>query len=444
MAQILTPTFQTAMAAPVRRPLVVVTAYPNRVAREITTEVVAWSVERHRGQKAGKATLVVANPGGVYAMESGEARAGWLAPGTRVTMRQGLRTANGVETVPVFTGEVFAADARYRRGEGELLTVHLLDRAGRFFSQEITSPLYQNVQANAILNALFTSYGGLAPDDIQLAPVDYLVPRIQFVEEALMDAGHLLMQAARQRLFFDADGRLRSAPLQPPAEAAWTVAARDIVWAQDAWAPPPATVYTVTGRTQASLRQVGDEVLWQEVTVSGYQFGVMANVPFTPAGAVYEEIRLEPVTPLTAFEQVALYGTSGDGITVKVLSPAGRALTFRCYGKQVYYTTPSVMATVEAADLLARFGAIRDEVTNTVVKDEATALWLAGHALDEARWSQHTLTLRLLGHPGIEPGDLLALAHPRTGQPLCLLANRVAHAGRRGREEWTEVEGVCL
>ncbi|HOF86850.1 MAG TPA: hypothetical protein PLZ36_01930, partial [Armatimonadota bacterium] len=314
MAQSLSASYQAAMAAAVRRPLVTVTAYPGGDARAITAAVAAWSVERQRGTRAGTATLTVANPGGAYGPGGGAPCAGWLAPGTRVTIRQGLRTAAGDETLPVFTGAVQVAETAYRRGDDELLTVHLLDGAGRFCHQEIISPLYQQVQANDIVSALFTTYGGMDASAIQLAAADYLVPRVQFVEEALMDAGHLLMQAARRRLFFDADGVLRSAPLAPPAAPQWTIGAREIMQVTDAWAPPPATRCTVTGRTQASQRQVGEEVLWQEVTVSGYQFGAMVNVPFTPAGAVYEEVRLEPVTPLAAFEQVALYGVTGEGI----------------------------------------------------------------------------------------------------------------------------------
>jgi hypothetical protein len=435
MAYALTGNYLEAMTAAVRRPLARVTAFADGVAREITADLVAWSVERHREHRAGSATLLVANPGGAAA---------WLAPGTRVTVEQGLRTAAGAEYVPVFTGDVCTAEALYRRGTGEVLTVRLLDRAGRAIAQEITSPRYTLQQANAIVTALFTDYGGLSPAEIQLAPADYMAPELQFVEESLMDAGHLLMQAARQRLYFDAAGVLRSAALALPSQPQWTVAARDIVWVQDTWAPPPATQVTVTGRLQASLRQVGEEVPWEEVTVSAYQFGIVVNVPFAPSGAVYEAVRIEPITPLSPFEQIALYSTTPTGITVKVVSPAGRQLTFRCYGKQVYYTTPHVLATAEDAALTARFGTIRREAHNPAVTDAATGLWLAGRLADEARWSQHALTLRLLANPGIEPGDVLALTHPRTGQALLLLANAVSHAGRRGREEQTTVEGWVL
>lgn len=441
MAYALSSTYLEAMAGPVRRPVVRVTAYPGGVARDMTDDLVAWATERHREHRAGSATLVVANAGGRYDPTGGD-RAGWLAPGTRVTVQQGLRTAAGEEYVPVFTGEVCTAEALYRRGEGETLTVRLLDRSGRAFAQEMTSPRYTLQQANAIVTALFTAHGGLAAGDIQLAPVDYVAPEIQFVEETLMDAGHLLMQAARQRLYFDAAGVLCSAPLALPAQPQWTgIAGREIVWAQESWAPPPTTRCTVTGRLQASLRQVGEEVPWEEVTVSAYQFGVAVTVPFSPSGAVYEEVRLEPVTPLSAFEQISLYSTTPAGIVVKVVSPAGRTLTFRCYGKQVYYTTPHVLATAEDAELSARHGVIRREVSNPAVKDEATALWLAGRLVDDARWSRHALTLRLLANPGIEPGDVLAVTHPRTGQALLLLANVVGQAGRRGREEHTTVAG---
>lgn len=433
MAQVLTESYRAAMAAPVRRPLVTVTAYPTGEEREITGDIVSWSIERYREPRAGTATVAVANPGGA---------ASWLTPGTKVTIHQGLRTANGDETLPIFTGEVCTAETRYRRGEGEVLAARLLDRAGRAFAREITSPRYQGMQANAIVTALFTDFMGLTEDDIQLAPADYLTPDSQFVEETLMDAGCLLMQAARRRLFFDAEGRLRSASVELPNTPQWTdVAARDILWLRENWTPPAATTCAVTGRMQASLRQVGEETLWQEVTASAYQFGMMVNVPFAPTGAVYEEVRVEPVTPLAPFEQIALYGVSPDGITVKILSPAGRALTFRCYGKQVFYTTPYVLATADDADLSARFGAIRRDVANPAVKDETTALWLATQTINEARWSMHTVTLRLLANPAIEPGDALAIIHPRTGQPLLLLANAIGQAGQRGLEEYTTVEG---
>jgi hypothetical protein len=441
MAIALSGSLVAAMGLAVRRPVVRVWAYPAGVAHDVTADLVRWSCERSRGQQAGAAELTLANPAGAY----DAARSAWVAPGTRIVMRAGLHTAAGDELVTVFTGEVADTESSYGRGQGEMIRVRALDRAGRALRTEITSPRYLDSQASAIITALFTAYGGLAPAEIALSPVDYVVPRVQFVEESLMDAGYLLAQAAGRRLFFDAEGVLRWEPLGVPGVVAWSHAdGKAIVAAREERRPPRATRVTVTGRLHDPVRQAGDEVAWAEATARDYEYGLMLEVPFAPSGAVYEEVRLEPVTPLAPFEQVTLYASSGTGITVKIVSPGGRDITFRCHGKQVYYTTPYAVGTASDPALATRVGDIAREVTNPAVRDDLGAALLAARLLEEAIRAQRRLTLRLLANPGLEPGDLLAITHPRTGEALYVLADAVRHAGRRGVEDSTTVEGCVV
>jgi hypothetical protein len=444
MARQLTTTYQTAMAQPVRHPAPQVLAYPSGVAQDISADMLGWSSTRYYTHRAGKATLTVVNPGGRYHPGGPSPRADWLAPGTRVVLRQGLRGAMGVEQVSVFTGTVCTAEAGYRRGEGETLTVHLLDRAGDALQREICSELYTNHPARDIITALFTAHG-VSASEIVLAPSSYRVPRIQFVAETLMDAGQLLAEAMLQHLYFDADGVLRSRPLALPGTVDWTYAdGRAVVSVRDGWEVPTFTACLVTGRTLPGLREVSEEVLWQSATVQGYEWGAMVNIPFMPRGAVFEDIRLEVAGTLAPFEQVALYSADAKGIVVKVVSPIGRTLTIHCFGKQVYYNTPYVQAVAKDDALIARFGQVRMEHANTTLGDTILALALATHQLDLARWRQHTVTARLLANPGLEPGDLLSLTHPRTGQALLLLADTVTHAARRGSEDATTVTGLVV
>jgi len=439
----LSNTFTAAMAASVRRPVARVVCFPGGEERELSGDLISWEVERVAEHTAGQASLTFASPEGRY--RAGGERGEWLLPGTRVQLQLGLMTDAGAEVFTVFTGEVEEATARYRRMEGEVLDVRLLDRAGRFLRQQLTSPLYTGESANDILHDLFTSFGGLSAEEIALAPVDYQIPRLQFVEETLFDAGMLVLQAAGQRIYFDAQGMLRSMPLAVPATISWYLPdGNTLLWARETTGKPAATRVLVTGRLGDPTRQVGEEVLWEEVTASDYDGAIMVEVPFRPAGALYEEIRLEVVTALAPTEQVVLYRQSATGITVKVVSPGGRAITFRCLGRQVYYTTPYVTGTATDAVLTERFGERTAEYSNPAVASDADAEVLAELLLAEARRAQFSVELCLLTHPGIEPGDLLAWTHPRTGETLQLLAKGVTHSGRRGMAETTRVTATVV
>lgn len=430
----LSPTLQAALIDPVRRPVCAVVVDPAGVARDVTADVLAWHCERRSDQRAGTATIVLADPDARYAE---------LRPGMPVVIRRGLRTTVGNETVPVFTGEIAATDAAVLPGGRATRTLRLLDRAGRAVRTDITTPCYTNTDANAIVAALFTNYGGIAPADIALLPISPTIPRLQCVGETLMDAGVLLMQAARRRIAFDAAGRLCSAALVPTGTPAWTLDdPAQLIAIADTRQPPACTQCTVIGAMRDPQRQVGVEVLWEEVTAQDYDYGITIDVPFRPDGAVYEEIRLEVATPLTPYEQVALYAVRGDGITLKVVSPAGRAITVRCYGKQVFYTTPYVTATAADPALHAAWGARRLEVDNGALHDAATAQALANDLLTLARWAQRTLTVTLLAHPGLDPGDRVQFHHPHTGETLTLLLTTVTHRATPGQEDATVIEGL--
>jgi hypothetical protein len=443
MARQLTDTYLAAMDAPVRRPVLQVLVYPDGEEQDISGDVIGWRCERHYAHRGGTATLTVANPQGRYQIGAALPRGGWLAPGTGVVLRMGLATAAGVELVPVFTGVVATAEASYQRGEGETLLVQLLDRTGEALQREVYTGRYADTPVNEIITQLFTGYCRPVPP-LALQPTSTRVPSLQFVADTLMDAGHLVAEAAQKRLFFDAEGVLRTAPLALPTAPSWSYPdGRAVIAVREAWDAPAATCCLVTGRTLSGERQVGEEVLWQTATVTGYEWGAMVNIAFAPRDAVYEDIRLEVEGTLAPFEQVVLFCTDAKGIVVKVISPTGRRITLNCYGKQVFYTTPNVTGQAEDDALMARFGLMLQEHANTAIADPITATVVAAHRLDVARWRRHTVTVRLLAHPGIEPGDVLRLTHPRTGQALLLLADTVTQCSRRG-EEWTAVAGLDI
>ncbi len=446
MAQQLTETYRAAMAQPVRRPRVVVTAYPQGTPCDPSADLVACGTERTWEQQAGTATLTVANMNGRYDPSGLSGRETWLAVGTRVEIAHGLVTDAGVETLPVFTGEVESVTANYRRGEGETLTVRLLDLAGRFAQQECTTRLFSNTPVNDIVQELFTTLGGLPGAQLWLDPVAHTVAQAQFVEETLMDAGALLMQAVGRRLYFDAGGVLRNGPLAPAAIVDWPLGDSDdyLAFTFD-YGRPSASRVVVTGALQAPVCQLGSVVMWQEVTVSNYNYGTTVDVPFHPSGAKFTDVTVTPVTTLAPTEQVVLYSVNGDSITVKVLSPGGRTITFQCSGRQVYYTTPHIATTVDDPNLIALcgYGRVR-EVTNAFVDTQDAADTLATTLLAHLWAERLRVTVRLRAHPGIEPGDVLQVTNPRTGAAVKLHAMTVGYTCRRGAEEYTTVDGVLL
>jgi hypothetical protein len=445
MAQQLTTTYRTAMAQPVRMPRVTVTAYPNGTPRDLSADVIACVSERTWEHRAGTATLTLANPYGRYDPGGYLDQGAYLKPGTLVRVCHGLATTAGMETLPVFTGIVEALEAPYRRGEPETVTVRLLDLAGRYLRQECTSRLFENATLLEILAELFCTVGELP--EAQFGPV--ATPRaftaVQFVEEAIMDLGVQLLQAQGKRLFFDAQGVLRSGPLAPASQPDWPNDEVALLAITERWEMPTASQVVVTGALQAPTCQIGALVMWQEVTVSNYNYGTTVEVPFHPGDAKYTEISVSPVTPLAPTEQVVLYSVNGNSITVKVVSPGGRTIAFRCFGRQVFYTTPHIATTQTDGNLLLLCGhGRRLEVTNPYVDTQADAVSLATTLLAHLWASRHRITVRLRANPAIEPGDVVAVVNPRTQAPAWIHAMTVSHAWRRGVEEVTTVDGVAV
>lgn len=436
MARLLSETYLAAMAAPVRRPLLSVEADPHGEEYQVTPDIIAWSVSRTREHRAGNGTLLLANPG-VWAER--------LTPGTRVKVRLGLRTEIGMELIPIFTGVVEQSDVSMARGEADTLRVQLFDLAAPALHNDITTPSYAPMQANVLLQTLFTTYGGISPEEMALFELNYLAPATQFVQESLLDAGFQVAQAARCWLGFDAEGMLRTNPLLPQTTTPqWTCVSSEVRRLRE-WRQAPAyTRVIVTGRVQEPVREVGQEVLWAEAQLSDYEWQAMLRIPFTPAGAVYEDVRIQSVTQLSQYEQMSLYAIDRDGITVKVISPSGRDVHFLCYGKQVFYTTPQVMVVVQLPELTEIFGERLEEISNPLIVDEMAALALAQARLNLARWGQRQVSLALLANPALDPGDVIAVTHPLTGESLLILAHTVTHAGHVGRDESTTVEGWVM
>lgn len=190
--------------------------------QDISGHVMRLEVDGPSWEKAGSARLIVENRGGQFDPLVEEWT--WSDTGELIEHRgSDLFRENSVvricrwwggNKVPVFYGLIARGATGYERGADEVLEVYAVDRSKNLLSRQVTTDVYENKQANAIIRDVFMTYGGLSSDDIDLASLDYVIPSVQFVDETVMDIARICLAPKGYRVYFDARGKLVSIP--PP------------------------------------------------------------------------------------------------------------------------------------------------------------------------------------------------------------------------------------
>jgi hypothetical protein len=446
MARTLPAEYLAALSAPTRRPEAQVLVYygPSQTELDITRYVGSLSVSLTEEHRAGSAVLDIANPRGLFDPIGGGDLAGALAEDNRVVVRLGY--GGTVETA--FTGRVAWGRMRYERGEAEAIELTCFDLGKRFWRQQITSTLYQNEQANAIVADLFTSYGDMDAGDIDLAALDYAIEQVQFVEENLMDARLMCLQPKTYRLYFDHAGRLRSRPATAPETSSWDYDGRQIAWLDYEWTDPTVNKVIVAGRTLGVQENAGPEVRWARCTDYATRLARSStswSVPF-PSGEVYTANRVVLTdNPFGVVRRIGIYSEDRNGVVVLAKTqPIGASayVGFDLYGKPTSVATPVVSGGAQDDALIARYGEVIEEIENPLIQTDEDADALAQDVLRVAKWYRYRPRLRVPCNLAHEPGDRISATNPRTGQTHALYVREVCHRYARGAQCATEL--ACL
>jgi|GEM_PF-3588541 len=363
------------------------------------------------------------------------------------------------EVYKVFTGRIASGSAHYEAGKADEITVPLLDMGKSFWDMKVSSELYTNEYVNTILTDIFTSKGNLTEDEITLAAGEYLVDKIQFIDETLMDIGWMLMSPNFYRLYFNYNGHLVSRPSTPSNISRWDYSLNDVRIVDYEWGDPTTNKVIVKGRNLAPERQLGESEDFLEVeadlfvksdgTSDHHAKTLLFKWEEWTDGDVYEDITIRKLE-------------GGDSHTdewwAKVMGPFyyenGFAFAFPgsgddtlgaiFTGKLVSYLVPRVTGEAKDQTLIDKYGEIVTEIDNPIIQDNADAAALAQDYLDRAKSYRYQMTLEVVQNLSHEPGDRITFPHPRTGETINCQVLRVTHKTAIGGEATTILEVLKL
>jgi len=133
-----------------------------------------------------------------------------------------ISKGNAGGVTPAFKGYIASGDSKYTRGNETLYTVKVYDRSKNWFKSKITSPFYEGQTVSAIVENIITTYGNLTAVDYDLPTISATIPKVQFIEEYIMDVLYKLYQAYQYFPYFDEAGILRARKVDYEASTDFT------------------------------------------------------------------------------------------------------------------------------------------------------------------------------------------------------------------------------
>ncbi len=451
MGEVVSAAYKALARAKHRRPTLRAVAYYGTdysqeldITQWLTGAQVSYSLEH----EASTGQLTLLDKDGMFDPLTSGAYSQVLAEHNKVKVWMGYSD----QVYQVFTGLIAAGSVSYQAGRPDVITVPLWDMGKTFWEQRVTSDLYQGEGVNDILTSIFVSKGGMAAGDIDLAGQTYNVAQIQFIDEVLMDIGGMLMLPNLYRLYFNYEGKLVSRGSEAPGTSSWDYSGNEVELVGYEWDDPTVNRVVVTGRNLEPAKQYGEEVMWYEVHADVLQRDSWTWVRMKweerTEGVEYSECRVEAAPGNTRNDEwwAKVQGPYYYDWGVAWRFPSSRDDTLHAYfyGKRVSYYVPRVQGQAEDAALVAKYGAIVEEIDNPVMQDAASCATLAEAILEREKAYRYRMTIRVVQNLSHEPGDRITFQHPRSGAVIAAQVLRVTHTTMVGGECATELDLLKL
>ena len=133
-----------------------------------------------------------------------------------------IKKGNAGGTTPAFTGLIGSGNSVYTRGAETLYNVKLYDKSKNWFKRKITSSFYESQTIDYIVEDIITTYGDLGAADYDLPTLGDTIPKVQFIEEYVMDILYKLYQAYEYFPYFDESGILKARKVDYSASTDFT------------------------------------------------------------------------------------------------------------------------------------------------------------------------------------------------------------------------------
>ncbi|RLE64482.1 MAG: hypothetical protein DRJ38_05410, partial [Thermoprotei archaeon] len=168
---------------------------------------------------ANTASIQIADAEGSFnPLNYNSLRRSYLKEGTMVQIQKG----NNNGYTPAFYGYIASGEASYLRNGEVLYNITLYDKSKNWFKKKVTTSFYQDQTVSSIIVDVITNYGGLTPSEYDLPSITATIPKVQFIEEYIMDILYKLYQAYGYFPYFDESGILRAREINMDATTDFT------------------------------------------------------------------------------------------------------------------------------------------------------------------------------------------------------------------------------
>ena len=128
-------------------------------------------------------------------------------------------------------------------------------------------------------------------------------------------------------------------------------------------------------------------------------------------------------------------------MAVTILGQVG-SYYYEIYARPVGEAVPdTIIAIANDSDSQAKYGIIPLEIDNPFLSTYADCLSLANKELEKALWFRYVVTIKILGNPAFEIGDVIYVYNPHTGYSYRIYVSDISHDYKRGERDVDTIKG---
>jgi hypothetical protein len=450
--QILSPNLELAQKSLLRSPCARVTLITeNEVSHDITKDVISFDIELSEHNQANKANLKISNKDGQYdKLNFNSTKRNWFKENNKIIIEKG----NNGEYMPAGIYLIRSAEPeKYSRGAEQILSVKCFDKSKNLLKAKVTTDIYENMQANDIVADIAINHAGLNPSELNLAPLDFTIKSVQFIDELSWDAMFMPLQAALHNLYFDEEGKLRSSKINFNKTVSWTYDNSDfVIFYQPKWSDDDIkNIVRVYGRniSEPKLVPLAEKLLvtFTKHVMSGESSHTETLYYFDDHTRTAVDVRMEYTAIKEKWDTsdyASIQEKTDHYVKVKLRNKNHKStdadITVNIYGKPLGQAAPDVLAA-EAMDeyLINQYGEVEDKIDNPLIQTEQQAQYLADQRLQLHKWSRNKMNIQVVGNMAHQAGDIIEVWHPVYKRMVRLYIYKVKHQYAREKHDITDL-----
>jgi hypothetical protein len=321
-------------------------------------------------------------------------------------------------------------------GSEDTITVSCFDKSKNLLNAKITTDLYENMQMVDIAEDILLNYADFSASEFNLPNIDFLVSRVQFIDEYIWDALLMLLQTKGYTLGFNRQGVLVAYPGIDPEN--WTVSKiydedAPIGWYQPEWNDDDLkNTVKVIGRDL----NIGETVLLPEEQLfsaterlgAGDHRRYRTYYYFDDHSREAHNVRIEwqgLEETWDTSDYVKIVNVTRHWIKVEYHNENHKTpdadFQLTCFGQPLGQALPSpIIKVVDDDALVAEYGVREMEISNPLLDTEAKVTEIANRELTKSLWQRNQISFEVAYDNEVDVGDVVQVWHHKYEKYLTL------------------------